>query len=120
MSLRSLGTSKLRVVKTNKAGILTIASKQAVSEMGLGLHQGEINASCGRDHDQRPESVELPSVAVALAHRTLWLYPEACATSAAVLLMLDRMRGVLSRPALRAAADAALLTPLLFVPLLLR
>jgi hypothetical protein len=60
------------------------------------------------------------SVVVALAHRSLWLYPEACATSAAILLMLDRMRSVLSRPTLRAAADAALLTPLLFVPLLLR
>lgn len=57
---------------------------------------------------------------LALAHRTLWLYPVACAASAAVLLGLDRARSLMGRPTLRAAADAALLTPLLCMPWLVR
>ncbi len=44
-------------------------------------------------------------------------YPIACALSALGLLLLDRYRNRFSRLTLRAAADAALLTPLLLFPL---
>jgi hypothetical protein len=44
--------------------------------------------------------------------------PAACALSALLLLGLDRNRHVLSRLNLRAAADLALLTPLLLLPIL--
>jgi hypothetical protein len=60
------------------------------------------------------------SVALAVAHRAWWMYPAACAASGAALLLLDRMRSTFARPTLRAAADAALLTPLLFLLLLAR
>lgn len=58
------------------------------------------------------------SLAVAVAYRALWMYPVACAVCASALLALDRMRSGLARPTLRTAADAALLAPLLFLPLL--
>jgi hypothetical protein len=48
----------------------------------------------------------------------MWLVAGACALSAALLLALDRKRGRLSRVGLRAAADLALLTPLLLLPFL--
>jgi hypothetical protein len=46
------------------------------------------------------------------------LIPAACALSATLLLALDRNRRRLSPLNLRAAADLALLTPLLFLPIL--
>jgi hypothetical protein len=46
------------------------------------------------------------------------LVPAACALAAVLLLVLDRYRGHLSRTDLRAAADLALLTPLLLHPFL--
>ena len=58
------------------------------------------------------------SLAVAVAYRAFWMYPVACAVCASALLALDRMRSGLARPTLRTAADAALLAPLLFLPLL--
>lgn len=48
------------------------------------------------------------------------LTASACALSAVLLLMLDRSRLRFSRIHLRAAADLALLTPLLFLPMMLR
>ena len=60
------------------------------------------------------------SVALALAHRSLWMYPVACGLSGLGLLALDRMRGAFGRPTLRAAADAVLLAPLALLPLLMR
>jgi Na+/H+ antiporter NhaD/arsenite permease-like protein len=52
------------------------------------------------------------------SHRTpaVWPIPAACAGSALLLLLLDRNRAKLSPLHLRAAADLALLTPLLLVP----
>jgi hypothetical protein len=55
-----------------------------------------------------------PSVAAAAAEERL--VPCACALSAALLLLLHRIRHRLSRVHLRAAADLALLTPLLLLP----
>jgi hypothetical protein len=46
---------------------------------------------------------------------TLWPIPAACAAGTLLLLLLDRNRTKLSPLALRAAADLALLTPLLFL-----
>ena len=71
----------------------------------------------------------LPTIAAALilstiattifAHRAIRLIAIACALSAALLLTLDRVHLRISRVDLRAAADLALLSPLLFLPLLL-
>ncbi len=52
--------------------------------------------------------------------RMVWTLPAACAVSAALLLLLHGWRRSVEPTALRAAADLALLTPLLFLPLLLR
>ena len=69
----------------------------------------------------------LPAIAalVAIAGLTLTLFqptaapiPAACALSAFLLLALDRNRLCISRLHLRAAADLALLTPLLLLPFL--
>jgi len=58
----------------------------------------------------------LHSLPVAAADERL--VPCACAVSAALLLLLHRLRQRLSRTHLRAAADLALLTPLLMLPFL--
>jgi hypothetical protein len=50
----------------------------------------------------------------------VWILPAACAVSAALLLLLHGWRRSIEPTVLRAAADLALLTPLLFLPLLLR
>jgi hypothetical protein len=70
----------------------------------------------------------LPSIAAAIAVGGLVLallevsqtrtISSACAISAVLLLVLDRSRRHISRATLRAAADLALLTPLLLLPLL--
>lgn len=52
----------------------------------------------------------------AVAHTSAALVPPACALASAALLLLDRMRARLDRNTLRAAADLALLTPLLLLP----
>jgi len=52
--------------------------------------------------------------------RQVWTLPAACALSACLLLLLHRSRRRIDPTALRAAADVALLTPLLFLPLLVR
>jgi hypothetical protein len=55
---------------------------------------------------------------ISFAHFDERLVPVACASSAIVLLVLDRNRKRLSPINLRAAADLALLTPLLLLPFL--
>jgi hypothetical protein len=50
----------------------------------------------------------------------LWTLPAACAVSVALLLLLHRSRRRIEPTTLRAAADVALITPLLFLPLLVR
>lgn len=63
--------------------------------------------------------VMLAGIASAIvASSTLRVIPAACALSAAALLALDRNRRSISRTTLRAAADAALLTPVLLLPFL--
>ena len=47
-----------------------------------------------------------------------WVIPAACGLSSILLLVLDRHRHRLSEITLRAAADLALLTPLVFLPFL--
>ena len=47
-----------------------------------------------------------------------WPIPAACAIAAILLLILDRRRSKFSRTDLRAAADIALLTPILLLPFL--
>jgi len=54
----------------------------------------------------------------AFSHNAIRLIAMACALSAALLLTLDRWRLRLSRIHLRTAADLALLTPILLLPLL--
>ena len=51
---------------------------------------------------------------------SLWTLPAACAVSAGLLLLLHGSRRRIEPTALRAMADVALLTPLLFLPLLVR
>jgi hypothetical protein len=46
------------------------------------------------------------------------LIPSACAAAALLLLLLHKNHRLLSRTDLRAAADVALLTPLLLLPFL--
>jgi hypothetical protein len=61
----------------------------------------------------------LSSLALALIdHQAPWPIPCATAISAALLLLLHNQRHVISRTNLRAAADLALITPLLFLPFL--
>jgi hypothetical protein len=70
--------------------------------------------------------LRLLAVAAAIAGTTLAIFsrdssgpiPFACALAAVLLLALDRHRRRLSRTHLRAAADLALLTPLLLLPFL--
>jgi hypothetical protein len=57
---------------------------------------------------------------VLLDHRVLWPVPCASALSAAILLFLHNRRYAIARTTLRAAADLALTTPLLFFPFVLR
>ncbi len=57
----------------------------------------------------------LTSTALALWQRTLWTLPTACALSLCLLLLLHANRRHLHRTSLRAAADLALLTPLLLL-----
>jgi hypothetical protein len=57
---------------------------------------------------------------VLLDHRVLWPVPCASALSAAILLLLHNRRHTIARTTLRAAADLALTTPLLFFPFVLR
>lgn len=70
-------------------------------------------------------AVGVPAAGIALAivettaaHRNVHLLPVACSLTAGLLLVLDRNRNQLSRVNLRAAADLALLTPLLLLPFL--
>jgi hypothetical protein len=58
--------------------------------------------------------------AAALALRGEWLYPAAVGLSAVGLMGLDEVRGSMARPALRAAADAVLLAPLVLLPFWIR
>jgi hypothetical protein len=58
------------------------------------------------------------SAAIFAAHFNRCLVPAACALAAILLLILDRNRHRLAGTNLRAAADLALLTPLLLLPLL--
>ena len=51
-------------------------------------------------------------------HPLSWTLPVACALSSAVLLLLDRHRNRMQPLTLRAAADLALLTPMLLLPTL--
>jgi hypothetical protein len=53
---------------------------------------------------------------VLLDRRVPWPVSGASALSAAILLVLHNRRYALSRTTLRAAADLALITPLLFLP----
>jgi hypothetical protein len=55
--------------------------------------------------------------AILILHRDRHILAAAEASSAAALLLLDRVRWKLSADALRVLADAALLSPLLFLPL---
>jgi hypothetical protein len=59
-------------------------------------------------------------VLVLLDHRVPWPIPCAGALSAAILLLLHNRRRAFARTTLRAAADLALITPLLFFPFVLR
>jgi hypothetical protein len=68
-------------------------------------------------------TVALISCSIALVlldHRVPWQVPCASALSAIVLLLLHNRRHAVSRTTLRAAADLALITPLLFLPFVLR
>lgn len=51
-----------------------------------------------------------------VAHNSSAIVPVACALASGALLLLDRMRTRIDRNTLRAAADVALLTPLLLLP----
>jgi hypothetical protein len=63
----------------------------------------------------------LCSIALGLLdHRVLWPVPCASALSAAILLLLHNRRHAIARTTLRAGADLALTTPLLFFPFVLR
>jgi hypothetical protein len=57
---------------------------------------------------------------VLLDHRVPWPIPCASSLSAAILLLLHNRRHAISRTTLRAAADLALITPLLLLPFVLR
>jgi hypothetical protein len=61
-------------------------------------------------------SVALAGAALAVAHSNP--VPAACSLAAALLLLLHRGRALLTRTHLRAAADLALLTPILLLPFL--
>ncbi len=66
-------------------------------------------------------AILLSSIALAIfCNGPACLIAVACALSIALLLALDRSRSGISRVHLRAAADLALLAPLLFLPLMLR
>jgi len=57
---------------------------------------------------------------VLLDHLVAWPVPCAVVLSAAILLLLHNRRHTISRTTLRAAADLALITPLLLLPFVLR
>ena len=57
---------------------------------------------------------------VLLDHHVHWPIPCAVALSAAILLLLHNRRCAIARTTLRAAADLALITPILFLPFVLR
>ena len=64
----------------------------------------------------------IPAFATALiylqkSHQAPWSIPTACALSATLLLLLHHHRSAIAPVTLRAAADLALLTPLLLLPL---
>jgi len=64
----------------------------------------------------------IPAFATALiylqkSHQAPWSIPTACALSATLLLLLHHHRSTIAPVTLRAAADLALLTPLLLLPL---
>lgn len=92
-------------------------------------HEGRAHASVRRPHaTTRLALARLPALGLGIAvcgvllaipgAAQVRLIPVACALAATLLLALDRNRRRFSRTDLRAAADLALLTPLLLVPFL--